>query len=110
MCHAGVEHLDLSCCGLQQPPSAALLCAPLLRTLQLQGNAQMVVAPEHVAPLTMLPNLQALVSLASILLQYLGLCEMCQVVVLARNCSRLFAWPCCPPASPGEPSLAADCE
>jgi len=71
-----VEHLDLTCCSLQHFPDAAVLSAPLLRTLSLAGNPDLVLTAQDVQTLEMVSFLQVLVSCA--------VCSVLQCVSSAR--------------------------
>lgn len=59
---AGVEHLDLTNCQLQRFPAGAVLSAPLLRTLHLAGNCDMVLTEDDIDTLEAVSFLQVLVS------------------------------------------------
>lgn len=89
---AGVEHLDLTRCKLERLPVDALRAAPLLRTLHLAGNTDLVVTSEDVAALASLPRLELLVIFCGMLYwcnEHAALCMQQSVEVVPSGASLL---------------------
>ena len=75
----------MSCCQLQEFPDGVVFGAPLLRTLSLAGNTDVVLKPSDMRMLELPKRLQSLVS-RCMLLEWLSVWRVSLLGSMSRPC------------------------